>query len=38
MRRSSIVCDRINLVEGGVIAFDKRTVETSIQELTDRAR
>jgi len=30
------VCDRINLVEGGVIAFDKRTSETSVQELTDR--
>lgn len=30
------VCDRINLVEAGVIAFDKRTSETSVQELTDR--
>ena len=30
------VCDRINLVEGGVIALDQRTSETSIQELTDR--
>jgi simple sugar transport system ATP-binding protein len=30
------VCDRINLVEGGVIAFDKPTSETSVQELTDR--
>ncbi|RBP09915.1 ABC transporter family protein [Roseiarcus fermentans] len=30
------VCDRINLVEGGRIAFDKRTSETSIQELTER--
>ena len=30
------VCDRINLVEGGMIAFDKRTSETSVQELTDR--
>jgi len=30
------VCDRINLVEGGVIAFDKRTSETSVQELTER--
>jgi len=30
------VCDRINLVEGGVIALDERTSETSIQELTDR--
>ena len=30
------VCDRINLVEGGMIAFDKRTSETSVQELTER--
>ncbi len=30
------VCDRINLVEGGRIAFDKRTSETTIEELTDR--
>ncbi len=30
------VCDRINLIEGGVITFDKRTSETSVQELTDR--
>ena len=30
------VCDRINLVEGGMIDFDKRTAETSVQELTDR--
>jgi ABC-type sugar transport system ATPase subunit len=30
------VCDRINLIEGGMIAFDKRTSETSVQELTDR--
>jgi simple sugar transport system ATP-binding protein len=30
------VCDRINLVEGGVIAFDAPTSETSVQELTDR--
>jgi simple sugar transport system ATP-binding protein len=30
------VCDRINLVEGGVIAFDKPTSETSVRELTDR--
>ena len=30
------VCDRINLVEEGVIAFDKRTSETSVQELTER--
>ena len=30
------VCDRINLVEEGKIAFDKRTSETSIEELTER--
>jgi ABC-type sugar transport system ATPase subunit len=30
------VCDRINLVEEGVIALDKRTSETSVQELTER--
>ena len=30
------VRDRINLIEGGMIAFDKRTSETSVQELTDR--
>ena len=30
------VCDRINLIEGGMVAFDKRTSETSVQELTDR--
>ena len=30
------VCDRMNLVEEGMIAFDKRTSETSVQELTDR--
>lgn len=30
------VCDRINLVEEGVIAFDKPTSETSVQEMTDR--
>jgi len=30
------VCDRINLVEAGVIAFDRRTSETSVQELTER--
>ncbi len=29
------VCDRINLVEGGRITFDKPTSETSVQELTD---
>ena len=30
------VCDRINLVEAGAIAFDRRTSETSVQELTER--
>jgi simple sugar transport system ATP-binding protein len=30
------VCDRINLIEGGEVAFDKPTSETSVQELTDR--
>ncbi len=30
------VCDRINLIEAGEIAFDKPTSETSVQELTDR--
>ena len=30
------VCDRINLVESGAIAFDKPTSETSVEELTDR--
>jgi ABC-type sugar transport system ATPase subunit len=30
------VCDRINVIEEGVIAFDKPTSETSVQELTDR--
>ncbi|MBN9242305.1 MAG: sugar ABC transporter ATP-binding protein [Mesorhizobium sp.] len=29
------VCDRINLVEGGTVVFDKFTSETSVQELTD---
>ena len=29
------VCDRINLVRGGRIVFDKPTSETSVQELTD---
>jgi simple sugar transport system ATP-binding protein len=30
------VCDRINLLEGGKIVFDKPTSETSVQELTNR--
>ena len=29
------VCDRINLIENGVITFDKKTSETSVAELTD---
>ncbi len=29
------VCDRINLIRGGRIVFDKPTAETSVQELTD---
>ncbi len=29
------VCDRINLLQHGEITFDKATVDTSIQELTD---
>ena len=29
------VCDRINLIEGGTITFDRRTSETSVGELTD---
>ncbi|WP_127901663.1 ATP-binding cassette domain-containing protein [Solirhodobacter olei] len=29
------VCDRVNLVEGGRIVFDKKTSETSVEELTD---
>ena len=28
-------CDRVNLIEDGVIVFDKPTAETSVQELTD---
>jgi energy-coupling factor transporter ATP-binding protein EcfA2 len=30
------VCDRINLVEEGAIAFDKPTSETSVQAMTER--
>jgi ABC-type sugar transport system ATPase subunit len=29
------VCDRVNLLQHGRISFDKRTAETSVQELTD---
>ena len=28
-------CDRVNLLQDGVIAFDKRASETSVEELTD---
>jgi simple sugar transport system ATP-binding protein len=28
-------CDRVNLIQDGVIAFDKPTVDTSIEELTE---
>jgi simple sugar transport system ATP-binding protein len=28
-------CDRVNLIQDGVIAFDKATAETSVEELTD---
>jgi simple sugar transport system ATP-binding protein len=29
------ICDRINLLRGGTITFDKPTSETSVSELTD---
>ncbi|MDA3923052.1 MAG: ATP-binding cassette domain-containing protein [Salinisphaera sp.] len=29
------VCDRVNLLQEGHITFDKRTADTSVQELTD---
>jgi simple sugar transport system ATP-binding protein len=29
------VCDRVNLIQGGRITLDKRSTETSAQELTD---
>jgi simple sugar transport system ATP-binding protein len=29
------ICDRVNLLQDGVIAFDKRASETSVEELTD---
>ncbi len=28
-------CDRVNLIDDGVIAFDKPTAETSVEELTE---
>jgi len=28
-------CDRVNLIQDGVISFDKRTSDTSVEELTD---
>ncbi len=29
------VCDRVNLIQDGVIAFDKPTAETSVEELNE---
>ena len=29
------VCDRVNLIQGGQITFDRRSEETSAQELTE---
>jgi simple sugar transport system ATP-binding protein len=29
------VCDRVNLIQGGQITLDKRSDETSAQELTE---
>jgi simple sugar transport system ATP-binding protein len=29
------VCDRVNLLRGGVIEFDRATTETSVEELTE---
>jgi simple sugar transport system ATP-binding protein len=29
------VCDRVNLIQGGRITLDKRSDETSADELTD---
>jgi ABC-type sugar transport system ATPase subunit len=29
------VCDRVNLIQGGKITFDKRSGETSADELTE---
>jgi simple sugar transport system ATP-binding protein len=29
------VCDRVNLIQGGQITFDKKAAETSVEELTD---
>ena len=29
------VCDRVNLIQGGMITFDKRSDETSAEELTE---
>ena len=28
-------CDRVNLIQDGVIALDKPTSETSVEELTE---
>jgi ABC-type sugar transport system ATPase subunit len=29
------VCDRVNLLQGGKITFDKRSQDTSVEELTE---
>jgi ABC-type sugar transport system ATPase subunit len=29
------VCDRVNLIQNGRITFDKRSAETSVEELTE---
>jgi simple sugar transport system ATP-binding protein len=29
------VCDRVNMIQGGKITFDKRSDETSAEELTE---
>jgi simple sugar transport system ATP-binding protein len=29
------VCDRVNLLQHGEITFDKRAVDTSLEELTE---
>ena len=28
-------CDRVNLIQDGLISFDKATADTSVEELTD---
>ena len=29
------VCDRVNLIQGGQITFDKKAADTSVEELTE---